>query len=215
MHDLFEGVIPKILKLVITNFVKTGIFSLDFLNTKLETFPYGDLERANKPVLIHNRVLSASGKICRSASQKKCLFYILPLIIGDIIPAENLHCELLILLTEIVQIVTSPVISKHWLTYLKYKISDFCEALKELPPASFITKVHYLIHYPRLIEEYEPLIRHWCMRYEAKHQYFKNMAFKSRNFINIAKTISSRHQKLCWLQSGSNGLENDYDEGKS
>lgn len=92
------------------------------------------------------------------------------MILGDVVLPENKHWQLIILLTEIVQIVTAPAISKHWLSYLKYQISDFCEALQELSPINFITKVHYLIHYPRLIEEYGPLIRHWCMRYEAKHQ---------------------------------------------
>lgn len=32
------------------------------------------------------------------------------------------------------------------------------------------------------------------MRFEAKHQYFKSLARKTRNFINICRTLSTRHQ---------------------
>ena len=41
-----------------------------------------------------------------------------------------------------------------------------------------------------------PLIRHWCMWYEAKHSYFKRLAKNAWNFRNIGKTLVSRHQ---WL----------------
>ena len=52
-----------------------------------------------------------------------------------------------------------------------------------------------------------PLIRSWCMRYEAKHHYFKKLSAVIGNFTNIPYTLSMRHQQwICYqLQStGSN-----------
>lgn len=46
---------------------------------------------------------------------------------------------------------------------------------------------------------YGPLRSLWCMRFEGKHQYFKNLANNCRNFRNVTVTLSNRHQlKQCW-----------------
>ena len=34
-----------------------------------------------------------------------------------------------------------------------------------------------------------PLVKHWTMRYEAKHSYFKKLAQNVRNFKNISLTL--------------------------
>ena len=42
----------------------------------------------------------------------------------------------------------------------------------------------------------------WCMRYEAKHRYFKQIAKVIGNFKNIAKTVAQRHQRyMCYVLS--------------
>lgn len=42
----------------------------------------------------------------------------------------------------------------------------------------------------------------WCMRYEAKHSYFKHLARVLGNFKNIAKTLASHHQLyMCYQMS--------------
>ena len=45
-----------------------------------------------------------------------------------------------------------------------------------------------------------PLIRTWCMRYEAKHSYFKHLARVLGNFKNIAKTLADHHQLFMCYQ---------------
>lgn len=63
------------------------------------------------------------------------------------------------------------------------------------------------MHYPRLLMAYGPLIPVSCLRFEAKHQYFKNIAGTSCNLKNIAKTLARRHQmRQCWEQANSNYL---------
>ena len=41
-----------------------------------------------------------------------------------------------------------------------------------------------------------PMVRTWCMRFEAKHERLKKLAACLGNFINIPWTLASRHQHL-------------------
>ena len=45
-----------------------------------------------------------------------------------------------------------------------------------------------------------PLVHVWCMRYEAKHSYFKQLVRITGNFKNMLKTLSIRHQRYICLQ---------------
>ena len=39
----------------------------------------------------------------------------------------------------------------------------------------------------------------WCMRYEAKHSFFKQLSNILHNFKNLPKTLASRHQSyMCY-----------------
>ncbi len=55
-----------------------------------------------------------------------------------------------------------------------------------------------------------PLINHWAMRYEAKHQYFKLLAQMMGNFINVPYSLSMRHQCL-QAYLGASGSISDID----
>lgn len=48
------------------------------------------------------------------------------------------------------------------------------------------------------------MTRTWCMRYEAKHSYFKRLASYMGNFTNVAFTLADRHQTHnCFLTNSS------------
>lgn len=47
-----------------------------------------------------------------------------------------------------------------------------------------------------VIHRFGPLSRHWTMRYEARHSYFKKLAQNIGNFINLPWTLAMRHQLL-------------------
>ena len=47
-----------------------------------------------------------------------------------------------------------------------------------------------------------PLIRHWTMRYEAKHSYFKKLSQCIGNFVNLPFSLALRHQQYqCYLST--------------
>ncbi|XP_028418541.1 uncharacterized protein LOC114543958 [Dendronephthya gigantea] len=137
-------------------------------------------------------------KLKQSASQMWCLFRFLPIMIGDKVDEqlENWHC--LLKLWNIVQICTSPGITKADAAYLKVMINDHHKMFKNLyPNASIIPKMHYLIHIPDEIVRFGPPRNIWTMRFEAKHSFLKSSITK--NFKNVPKSLAFSHQRnMCW-----------------
>lgn len=54
------------------------------------------------------------------------------------------------------------------------------------------------------------------MRFEARHKYFKRLAARLGNFINIAHTLAQRYQQLqCYYSLDSTRLEDEMEIGSS
>ena len=59
------------------------------------------------------------------------------------------------------------------------------------------------------------MTRYWCMRFEAKHNYFKDLAHRTKQFKNIAMSLSHRHQQLvCYQLSKSESLVKEMQTAK-
>uniref|UniRef100_A0A1X7VGD3 DUF4218 domain-containing protein n=1 Tax=Amphimedon queenslandica TaxID=400682 RepID=A0A1X7VGD3_AMPQE len=122
---------------------------------------------------------------------------IFPFIIGDKVSEDDMHYKCFLMLLKILNIVMSPYIIHEVPPYLRVLIEEHHSLFVELyPNESFIPKLHYLIHYPKQIEEQRPIVRAWIMRYKGKLKYFKGVS-GSGNFKNITYTLAKRHQK--WL----------------
>lgn len=50
---------------------------------------------------------------------------------------------------------------------------------------------------------YGPLVRYWCMHFEGKHSYFKDLAHRVKCFKNIPKTLANWHQEMICYQINS------------
>ncbi|XP_047139727.1 uncharacterized protein LOC105845782 isoform X2 [Hydra vulgaris] len=208
MHDLHEGIIPLILKLLIINLHCDGIVTVSQLNYEIENFEFLKNDKKNKPIVIPLTVPSGTGNIVGSASEKFSLFYFLTFLIGDRVPINNKHWKLYLLLRDIVDYLMCYKISRTVLSYLQLLVESFVQTFVELYPGKLTPKLHFLLHYPRLIADYGPLRYLWCMRFEAKHQYFKKLAGAVRNFKNIAYILAKRHQlHQCWEFEASSFLK--------
>ena len=81
-----------------------------------------------------------------------CLAIHLPILVGNMIPENDDHWEILCCLLQIMRIVFSPSISKDQVPYLQILIEYHHEKFKELyPECSIIPKMHYMVHMPRNI----------------------------------------------------------------
>ena len=214
MHDILEGLLPINILIVLRSLIQGKNLTVKVFNERLDLFSYGTSDLRTKPPHLADDFASNS-KISGSASQNWTLFWNLPFLIGDLIkknvdstfpPFWALH----LLARQICRIVFAPVIKRNWLLDLQRHIAEHHTILAEIDHEMFTPKLHFLVHYPRLIEVFGPLKHLWCMRFEACHQYYKQLARITKNFRNIALTLSERHQyKACWQLSCDNALSAD------
>ena len=109
VHGVLEGALPLEIKLVLSQFLLDRIFTLDQLNFRIKTYPYGEEDRTKKSSqillanlntndtgfkqsgnnVIHTCLFNQLMKCCNYvASQLWCLGRYLPLVIGDLIPEK-------------------------------------------------------------------------------------------------------------------------------
>lgn len=207
MHDILEGIAPMEVKLVLCKFIYDDhFFTLSDFNTFLSSHNYGFCDAKNKPSLILESTLRGTGhSLKQSASQMWCVIRVLPLLIGSLIPQDNVHWKLILKLREIVDISFSDDITDGLILYLKYLIQDHHTLFREIfPMTRLLPKHHLVVHYPMVLRELGPLIHMWSMRFEAKHHLSKRLASVVCCFKDICYTAASRHQisQCCRWQQG-------------
>ncbi|XP_065664658.1 uncharacterized protein LOC136086294 [Hydra vulgaris] len=197
-HDILEGIVPLLLKLTVQKLIENKIINLIQLNYKIKTFPYGFHDSRNVPCKIRNHSISANGHLSGKAIENWCLFRNFPITIIDYL---SIHCdnlpsfwEVFLLFHQISDILFSFTIKHDQITYLTYLIANFLYMFNIEYPDKMTPKMHYLIHYPRMLCLFGPLRHLWCMRFESKHNYFKRLCHTISNFKNITFTLSKRHQ---------------------
>ncbi|CAF1035257.1 unnamed protein product [Rotaria sordida] len=203
MHDFNEGVCGQLLMAMLKEASTKRILAYSEIESRLLSFEYGINDKSNKPPVIRKKHLN-KGKIVGTASQQMLLFKLFPIIFYDIIDRLETK-EIYICLREIVSLVFACPFRKSWLSYLQSLSIRFQCLMVHLLPQLVTAKVHFVTDYAKQIEMNGPAIRHWCMRFESKHQVFKQLAVKSNNFKNIRYTLSKRNQMhQCHLLSFSN-----------
>ena len=211
MHDMLEGTAPQLVSLMLLKFNAQNIITVEQVNAELDIFEIGRNDRKNKPVPF---VICSGASInyVGSASQKFCLFRLLPFMIGNCIPISNVYWLLYLQLRDIADYVFAPKISKTILTYLQFLIEQFLQNFIELFPNNLTPKFHFMLHYARLINENGPLRYLWCMCFEAKHLYFKKLASFIRSFKNIGYSLAKQHQlRQCWEMASSDFFNEKYE----
>lgn len=119
MHDLYEGIVPYELKLLLRHCLNSMYFTVDELNGRIERYGFD----CNEPRLLYSSAIRGSeSKIRQSASQMMSPSHNLPLVIGDKIPEDDRHWVSFLLLLRICQISNSPICSPDTICYLRVLI---------------------------------------------------------------------------------------------
>lgn len=63
-----------------------------------------------------------------------------------------------------------------------------------------------MYHVSIIFYRFGPLVRYWVMRFEGKHNFFKDVAHRLKCYRNVAKSMADRHQ-LYSLYMSISGLE--------
>ena len=72
----------------------------------------------------------------------------------------------------------------------------------------FDFKMVYLRNCFYYFHRFGPIVRFWCMRFEGKHNYFKDLAHRVRCYKNIPKTLARRHQHMMSYIFGTSSISN-------
>ncbi|XP_056120086.1 uncharacterized protein LOC130097313 [Rhinichthys klamathensis goyatoka] len=189
MHDILEGVAQLEVKLVL-QYIQCNFLSADDIAGRVHAFDYGYNQQRNRPPVV--KLFDGSNNLGLNAIQSWCLLRNMPLLFGDLVQRDDQHWHLLLLLLQIVNIVFSPVLTEGMTIYLKFLIIEHHQLFKKLfPERNLLPKHHIMIHYPQCIRKIGPILHTWCMRYEAKHKFFKTQL---KSFKNITKTLAKKHQ---------------------
>jgi hypothetical protein len=206
MHILLEGVAKNELQLLLTYLIDTEkYFTLQWLNTQISGFPYSQADKRNKPEQIQRKDLKAKSTLRQTAASMITLMCMLPIMIGSKVPEVNRKWINFIRLLQITLLCISPFVNGNTAAYLGELVFEYLTHFcLEYPKASVVPKMHYLLHLPLQMMRFGPLRNLWCMRFEAKHGFFKGIKWK--NFKNLAFSLATRHQKwMCYMQLGMQG----------
>jgi len=154
MHDVLEGVIPQVLKVCLRGLIVEKIVTVQTFNERLERFKFGQNDAKNIPCT-RPASFPKSG-ISGSAAQKWCLFRYRALLIGDLVPVDNVSWELYICCRKMTEIIFAPSATVSQIAYLDLLIADHHERFIDLAADEITPKFHFLTHYPRLMSVYGP-----------------------------------------------------------
>jgi hypothetical protein len=193
LHDVLQGVAVAELSLVFDALSADNQCKLTIhaMNAAINSFNYSLADKNSRPPTFYS--LSA---LRMSASEMWCFLRNLPLLIGHLIPREQEHWNLVKMLLDITDIVLAPEVTPNLSSYLVHLVEEHHEYFKKLFPDKKITpKQQFLVHYAKCLVMSGPPVRYWTMRFEARHQIFKDFAKNTNCFKNVCKPLANRFQR--------------------
>jgi hypothetical protein len=208
MHTLLEGVVlHELSRLLFTYIYVKKLFTLQWFNSAISGFSYSYLHVGSKPAPFSKSNLDLEGKCLpkQTAAAVLTLVHTLPFVLGPKVSDDDDNWLNFCRLIQIVILSTSTFCTTETAFNLRILIAEYLTNYQSLyPAATFIPKMHYLIHFPAQMLAFGPLRHHWCMRFEGKNGYFANKKYK--NFKNLPLSLAKRHQlHMAYEQSGHEG----------
>jgi len=194
MHDVFEGIAPLDIRILLNKLITSGQLSLSGINSRIDRFNFGHFKKDKPSPITLQNLRSTSTRMGQSASQMCTLVLKFGLLFRNLFSKNCLTWKLYILLREILDVILSPSVSAVEIPYLESIIEDHHYLYQRLYGLTLIPKHHHLLHYPHAIRQVGPILNFWAMRFEGRHRFLKHVANISCNFKNIAKTVTKRNQ---------------------
>ena len=159
MHDFLEGIVPQLIKLTLKQYHRSNIASLNDIDGQLANFSFGCNDDKSKPTQIPAKC------VVDEATEKWCLFRILPLLISEYIPVDDAYWNLVFICRSIADYLFAPAVTDDDIGHLECEIRTFIAEFVKLFPNKLTPKFNFLLHYPTQIRTLGPLCHLWCMRF--------------------------------------------------
>lgn len=195
MHDICEGILHYDLCQIILYLLQDMHYltSLSILNQRKQTFDYGSTEIGNFSGEIKLSHLK-SKHLKMSAREMLTFAMYLPLMIGDLVPAEDEIWQFLIILIDIIDLILCFEVTDDLVLTLQRKIKIHNNQYVKLFKDTLKPKFHFLTHYPTVLKNSGPVRNFWCFKFEAKHKSFKAYAHSITSRKNICLTLAKKFQ---------------------
>lgn len=205
MHDVYEGAMPANLSLFFKRLIMCGVITEDEIELKISTFNYGKLESKNTP----SKFCINKKNLNQKASQMRCLMTHTPFIFHYLLRHSDEEKRKIVhkiwpsieYILKIDQILCSTVIKEKDLVNLENYTDMLLKHIKKTFSIKLFPKLHFMTHYANTIRIMGPLKFSQIMRGDAKHQVFTQYAKRCRNYTNIYKTLSEKHQEMLAAKS--------------
>lgn len=111
-----------------------------------------------------------------------CFILFLPLLVGNKIPQNDRKWECILLLRDMMFYVCSPALAREHILNMSDIIEEFHESYRNCFPEEDVKpKFHFTLHYPKLTQMFGSLVHLQTLRFEGKHNYFKELVFRTKN----------------------------------
>jgi hypothetical protein len=207
MHDIPEGIAGYDIAEILLHFLK--FTTLKTINTRKQNFDYGSLASGNRSNPIKMKHLQ-NKKLKMSASEMLTFVHFLPIMLGDLIPHDEVW-EFLLILVDLIDLVLCTSFTEAKLLNLEKIVEKHNSLYISLFNQTLKPKHHHLIHYCRIIRFSGPLKFLWCMRFESKHREITLYCQVVFSRVNIAWSVA---MKACFKNAYSQLFESDYDKPK-
>lgn len=150
---------------------------------------------SNKPPVITEANLKKM-KMKMSASQSFCFARHFGVLIGDLIPNDNLSWQLYLSLMRVLDVALAKTLPKS--TYISFPVL-LQELLYQYKRQGNVLKpkFHFLLHYNKIFQMCGPLSHLSCIRFESKHRELKQTAVTNMSRVNLSYSVGIKHQ-LKW-----------------
>lgn len=195
MHVLLEGCFAEVLARFLKCMEDLGNLTLEQVNRRLREFQYSYLDKGSKPMTIPARDVSENIFVKQKAACMLTMAYVLPIILGDYLEAENPYYRHLLGIIQIVLTAFSPFADDTTpaeLSRLVYSVYKHFGRLYPNVPRK--PKMHYLLHLSEQMMLFGPLRSQNTFRFEGKHGFFKSIGW--RNFKNLPMSMLEKQQLL-------------------
>lgn len=190
-HDLFEGWVNYDLFIILKRLAKENNISAHFIQ--------GRINDVAARLKLNTKISIDFSRKAKNFKAKACdiwhVVQVIPFIfVNKSVDHEDPMLMMLLLIKNITDIVTSPVVSIEQTFLLDSFITEYLELRATQFDTPVRPKHHFTTHYPWLIRWLGPLMSYCTLFCERKHCFFKRALRSTLNFKNVLKFCSEQHQ---------------------
>ncbi|XP_057322494.1 uncharacterized protein LOC130665881 [Microplitis mediator] len=170
MHDFLRGIFHFDMIEIINHYIyKAKLFSLDELSSRMNAHDFRVVESKNKPPEILDKHLQTDS-LKMSAGETLTFIRHFGIIVGDMIPEDDIVWRVYLNLRQILDIISSRSLQKESKFLLDNLVSEHHILVQRVLKRKLKAKDHILLHYGSVFIESGPVINTSSMRFEANHQ---------------------------------------------